>query len=259
MTLEKSWTAVHVIADDPAVRAHRAGLASRVLSYLEKHREVPSRTKALCVLDDQDHQYLKEEFGGTANRGVHWPRRGQGVTLWPSYLHDIIAEVDLGTGAVNWPFESVVYLHGSTCGSDIGLVLCLAHELQHFLQYSVKKALWAVNTLLINLRLDDFKVWWDFPIEREARITAKHAAEFLFGAEFVDAYILARIAVRITDNDAEDWRYVRSINTSDQYDLAEDTIQLAKRYRRQLSEAMGSRKNDPDFSEVDLDEIAGKA
>lgn len=259
LTLEKSWVAVQVIANDPAVRTHRANVASRVLSYLEEHREIPGWAKVLCVLDDQDHEYLKQEFGGTANRGFHWPRRGQGVTLWPWYLHNIIAQVDLHTGTVSWPFESVIYLHGSTCESDIGLTLCLAHELQHFLQYSVRKALWATNSLLINLRLEAFKVWWDFPIEREARITAKHLAEDLFGAELVDAYISTRISAQITDTDAEDWKYVRSIDTSARYDLAEDTRKVAKRYRSQLYEALESRRNDPDFSEVNLDDIAGEA
>ena len=206
----------------------------------------------MCVLDDQDHEYLKQEFGGDANRGVHWPIRGSGVTLWPWYMHDLIAP-PIGDGNVAWPFACVIYLHGSTCETDIGLTLTFAHELQHFIQYAHKKRLWALNTLLTNLGSDDFKVWWDFPIEVDARRTAKLVAEELHGSRPVMEYISCRISARVTDTDADDWRFVQSIDTSFPYDLAERTRPLVKKYKAQLAALLQERGVDPDFADVDLD------
>ena len=81
---------------------------------------------------------------------------------------------------MTFPYESLIYLHGSTCETDIGLTMTLAHELQHFLQYTNERHLWTANTLLMklpSLPTDDLKACSDFPVEREARITAKKVAE----------------------------------------------------------------------------------
>ena len=145
-------------------------------------------------------------------------------------MHDLIAP-PIGDGNVAWPFACVIYLHGSTRETDIGLTLTFAHELQHFIQYAHKQRLWALNTLLTNLGSDDFKVWWDFPIEVDARRTAKLVAEELHGSRPVMEYISCRISARVTDTDADDWRFVQSIDTSFPYDLAERTRPLLKKYK----------------------------
>jgi|ERR1022692_3770351 hypothetical protein len=152
------------------------------------------------------------QFGGEANRGFHHPIRGLRVTDLPRYTHDLIARPDYTTGEVAWPFTSLIYLHGSSCESDIGLTLTLAHELQHFFQYAYEKTLWAANQLLINLHADEFKVWWDFPIEIQARATSERVAEEFFGKEAVREHISGKIAAHITDNDAEDWKFVQALD-----------------------------------------------
>jgi hypothetical protein len=161
-----------------------------------------------------------------------------------------------GDGSLAWPFASIIYLHGSTCESDIGLALSFAHELQHFLQYSQKKSVWAMNTLLIDLRNEEFKVWWDFPIEIEARVIAKRVAEELFGTKPVNEYILARIAAQITDNDVEDWRFVQGIDAAVLYDLAEATKPLVQRHRQALEKLLEQRREDPDYFNVTLDALS---
>lgn len=228
-------------------------VCSRVRAFFEAHFRIESHPRVICIFDDQDHMYLKQEPGGEANRGVHWPIRGQGISDWPWYTHDIIAQPDYTTGNVVWPYASVIYLHGSTCESDIGLTLTFAHELQHFLQYVQEKPLWALNILLINLRNEEFKVWWDFPVEIQARVTAKRVAEMLYGKKAVREFILCRIEAHITDIDAEDWKYVQGIDSSVDYSLAEETKSLVRRFREQLESELQRRGNDPDFVGLNVD------
>jgi hypothetical protein len=249
---ERSWAALHVVCDGPALKSHRESVCKRVRARFESHFRIASEPRVICIFDDQDFGHLKEEFGGQTNRAVHWPIRGQGISLWPWYLQDVIAQPDYRTGDVAWPFTSVIYLHGSTCESDIGLTLSFAHELQHFLQYVQDKPLWALNTLLINLRHEAFKVWWDFPIEIQARVTSKRVAEELYGKEAVREYISGRIAAHITDNDAEDWKFIQNINSSVEYPLAEGTKPLAQRFREQLELELLRKGNDQDFSDLDI-------
>jgi hypothetical protein len=249
---EEQWAAIHVICDDPALKKHREDLCSRVRIFFDDHFQITSPPRVICIFDDQDYGYLKQEFGGTANRAVHWPIRGQRISLWPRHVQDVIAEPDEETGNCAWPFASVVYLHGSTCDSDIGLTLSFAHELQHFLQYVQEWPIWALNFLLIRLGSDEFKNYWDFPIEIQARVTSKRVAEELHGKAAVREFISGRIADHITDNDAEDWKYIQSVDTSIEYPLAAATKPLVQRYRAQLESARQRYGDQPGFAGLDV-------
>ncbi|MGH9605519.1 MAG: hypothetical protein ACRD3N_07445 [Terracidiphilus sp.] len=99
----------------------------------------------------------------------------------------------------------------------------------------------------------EFKNWWDFPIEIEARTTAKLAAEYLCGAEPVEAYIQCRIDAPVTSNDVEDWEFVKKIKTSGPYSLAEGTKPLVQRYRGWLEAALQRHAGDEDFANVGFD------
>jgi hypothetical protein len=239
----KQWAALHVISDDRDVRAHRGMVCMRVRDYFEQHFRSASASRVVCIFDDKDNEQLKQACG-VANRGTHWPIRGQGLVIWPNHFWELIAWYDEKAGKVILPYTSVIYLHGSTCETDIGFTLTFAHELQHFLQYTNEKLLWIKNTLLIALHNEEFKVWWDFPIEIEARITAKKVAESLFGTESVKEYIQERIKAHITENDAEDWKFVQSIDTAISYSLEEGTRPLVQRHRRQLEEHIQRCKDD---------------
>jgi hypothetical protein len=240
----KPWAALHVILEDLGAKAHREAICGRVLDYFEQYFRIGPEPRAVCVLDNMDHDFLKQEFGGVANRGIHWPIRGQGLGIWPYYVRDVIAWYDEQAGEVVWPYASVIYLHGSTCDSDVGLTLTFAHELQHFLQYAHERLLWTMNKLLVDIHNEEFSVWWDFPVEIEARIIAKRVAESLFGAEPVRKHIQERIKAHLTDNDVKDWEFVQGINPSVPYSLTEGTKTLVLKHRRQLEEYVRRCKDD---------------
>jgi hypothetical protein len=123
-----------------------------------------------------------------------------------------------------------------------------------------------MNKLLMGLHNEEFKVMWDFPIEIEARTTAKKVAESLFGAEPVRELIQERIKAHITDGDVQDWEFVQGIVSSVPYKLTEGTKLLVKRHRRQLEEFLQRCKDDAealkcsglrieDLAEVDFDAL----
>jgi hypothetical protein len=240
----KLWAVLHVMFEDHDVKTHKEEVCRRVLDYFEQHFRIAAEHRVVCIFDKMDHESLKLEFGGVANRGTHWPIRGQGLGIWPNCLWDLIAWYDEMAGKVAWPYTSVIYLHGSTCETDIGLTLTFAHELQHFLQYTSEKLLWTMNKLLIDIHNEEFNVWWDFPVEIEARITAKKVAESLYGTEPVRKHIQERINAHITDNDVEDWKFVQDIDTAISYSLDEGTRLLVQRHRRQLEEYIQRCKDD---------------
>src|ERR1039457_4040166 len=103
---------LHVESDDPAVKAHQEEVAWRVVNYFEQNFTVPTHLRALCYLADEDDNCLKKKWGGDSNRGIHWPRRGQGLSDWPQKMRGIFAPIDPLSG-VTFPYESLIYLHGS--------------------------------------------------------------------------------------------------------------------------------------------------
>ena len=166
-----------VKSEDEQIRKHREQIARRVVEQFPL--DAASELRVLCYLDDRDVGWLKESCGGTSNRGIHWPIRGQGLHDWPQDMWDTIAPPDPISG-ISWPYASVIYLHGSTCESDIQLAMTLSHELQHFLQFASDRQLWAIHVLLSKLPglpTHNLRHWFDLPNEIEARIIAKRVAE----------------------------------------------------------------------------------
>jgi hypothetical protein len=217
----------------------------------------------LCLLDDKDWEYLKGSNGaGEANRGF-FTRTRTGTRLWPEWqnwpddLKDLVLIPDLDTWKPHYAFDCLVYLHGSTCASSIGLAMTLAHELQHFCQYGNQRGLWAVNILLQNLRLKvdvDLKLW-DLPIEQDARIKSKEAALQVCGEEAVRQYIDEKIREAVDENDASDWKFVRALQTSNSYELAAETALVLRRflsYRHHLQNLLSEQKDDADFANLEL-------
>jgi hypothetical protein len=221
--------------EDRDVKAHMEAVCISVLDYFEQYFRIPAEPRVACIFAKDD--CIKSQLGrDVAERGGFMPTNGMVLGHFPQYVRDIIAPINKQTRKCADPYAGMVILHGSTCGSDIGLTLTFAHELQHFLQCTNAKPLWALNRLLIGLRNEEFKVWWDFPIEVEARITAKKVAESLFGTEPVKRHIQERIKAHITDNDVEDWNFVQGIDSSIPCSLAGGTKQLVQRHRGQLEE-----------------------
>jgi hypothetical protein len=201
---------LHVKSDEPDLRKSREGIAKQVRDYFMSNYRVSSGARTIYYLDDQDVNWLKELWGGQSNRGVHWPIRGQGLHGWPRDMWDTFAHVDLTSGEVTWPYDSVIYLHGSTCSVDVQLAMTLAHELQHFVQFANQRHIWAINSLfakLPNLPTSDLKHGYDLPVEREARIISKRVAEGMFGKPIVIQHISAMINLNSSPEDVADWKF----------------------------------------------------
>jgi hypothetical protein len=256
---ETEAIALHVKSEDPGIKAHRQEVCERVRDYFVNNFRVPAELRALCFFDDQDAPEVRAYFGGPVTRGVHWPIKGQGLMVWPSYMRNVVAPIDhFSPDALRWPFASVIYLHESTCEEDVGLTITLAHELQHFLQYANERRLWAINTLLMNLPglpAKDLEAMWDIPIEREARIVAKQVAESLYGGDRVRQHALERMDAHVTDNDVKDWEFFQGVDSSMPYCLTDATKPLVERYKTELKVLLQQPefKDDPDFSVIDLD------
>jgi hypothetical protein len=66
-----------VKSDAVDIKTLREYVAKRVIEFLEQNVQIPSEARVLCFLDDRAVAELKAAFGGAANRGFHWPIRGQ--------------------------------------------------------------------------------------------------------------------------------------------------------------------------------------
>jgi hypothetical protein len=230
---------LYVKSSDPGVRERREEIAFRVRDYFISNLPLPSQCRALCYLDDRDINWLRASWGGEANRGVHWPIRGQGLHDWPQDMWYTIAPVDPVSGDVTWPYDSVVYLHGRTCSVDIQLAMTLAHELQHFLQFGNLRQIWAINTLLAKLPYlptSDLSHWYHLPTEREARIIAKRVAVDIFGKPRVDEHIAAMARASRSPEDAADWDFMAALDSGESYDPRAGTIPFVQRHRVALEE-----------------------
>ena len=252
--------AIQVKSHDLAVKAQREASAQRVIDHF------PDRLPLLrlfCFFDDEDWQPFKGHWG-KANRGFYTPIKENTFNdvAWPDYVTECIFVDDPASASLERVFDHVIYLHGSTCVSETGLTMTFAHELQHFVQHSNVRRLWAENTLIQNLPkyvINALRLKWsDIPIEREARIVAKRTAESLCGSGRVREYVEVRITEAVNADDADDWRFVQGLVASTSCDLADETRLISQRlkpYRSQLEELLQEVKDDLDFGDIDLNAL----
>jgi hypothetical protein len=241
-----------VKSTDVAAKRQREVTAHCVVDCLG--HELPDR-RLLCFLDDEEWQSFKDKKG-IANRGFYSPVTATD-RLWrgaPAYIREIVFTDGLG-------FDDFIYLHGSTCSSELGLTMTLAHELQHFFQHNEQAQLWAANNLIPNLAktVSSLGLRCDIPREREARIVSKRAAEQIYGVELVRQYISGKIVEHVTEGDAADWECIRGLATSIPYDLARETklfFRRLKHYRSELEQILRNCKAEyRTYPDVDLDAL----
>jgi hypothetical protein len=237
------------------IRKERSELAQRVVAQFG---EVLPDFPVLCFFDDQDWPALRGP-GMEGNRGVF---TRNGCSLW----WEALMFVD-GLRS----FDNFIYLHGTTCSNEVGLVMTFAHELQHFFQYYTATKLYSENTVasvtLRNLTRREFAALGlracDIPHEREARIVAKRIAEDLFGPELVSRHIEKKREEFITEQDAADWECIRGLEARVTYDLAAETKRFFPRLRScraALEHTLRELQfNDADFRNlaIDFDELLG--
>ena len=142
-----SPVAFHVKCSDAETHKRRCARCAEVQLSLQSQLPASSPT-VLCLIDDVDFHWLKAKYGETNRGQFAAPIRGTGLQeVVPRYFYDFVAPMDSHTYELNYLFDSVIYLHGTTCEQDLGLVLTLAHKLCHFLQYANARGTWAANSI----------------------------------------------------------------------------------------------------------------
>jgi hypothetical protein len=139
----------------------------------------------------------------------------------------------------------------------VGLVLSLAHELCHFIQYAKQRGTWAANKLLAELGPPHVKIWSDLPIEMEARYLAKRVAQEVCGTQNVQEYLLGKQIENRGQEGAEDWDLILGISTAALYSAVEPTKVLVEKHKPHL-EAIRQKQHwidHPDVSRLNLDTV----
>lgn len=253
---------VEVKSNNHALKAERSATADRVIK--EFGERLPD-SSLLCFLDDEDWRELKDEHG-QSNRGFYTPLNNftlNGNGDWMPYLRERIFAWDEGSMREKRVFDHLIYLHGSTCACDPGLVMTFAHELQHFTQYSTQHDVWAANRLIPDLPKTAITAlgskWADVPCERDARIVSKRVAEKLCDVRNVKEYIDQKIReaeAKCDWSDRGDWEFIRDLDPSAPYDLAQATgfiFPRLKQCRSSFEDTLNRWKSDPDSECIDLD------
>ncbi len=248
-----------IVVADESVREQREALVDKVLAQFAMP---PRADRLLIFLDNDDWKYLKDEIG-KENRGVYTRLPLSKEAEPPAYLSFCLER--RREPAV----EDLIYVHGSTCaGCDVGLSMTLAHEVQHFVQYSTAQRCWAASNVLRALGkefLGQYQIaYYAVPHEREARIVSKRVATAIFGAQEVACHIDSQIAKATSpcDEDGKDWESVKGIQPGHGYDLCRETRQVfrsldatALRVREKVADALCKciRNNQEAFATLNID------
>jgi hypothetical protein len=246
--------------DDSLVTARRASIKQVLQYFTDKLPEL----RLLVFLDDTDAPTLKN---GVENRGLFSPTSSKNyfrMKAWPRAEAEALRTINPGALESTYHYDSIVYLHDSSCNSEDSLTMTVAHELQHFIQFGFNRCIWAWNTVVTNLPMPTIDAlgltWRDIPIEREARIVAKRASETILGCERTAQYIDYRKSQRLSEKDAADWEFIQSIDAGQTYDCDLETEALFKRLmpvRDELQVALNNMKRLPDFARLGLDDMMG--
>jgi hypothetical protein len=247
---------------DKAVKLNHQAAAQRVLD--EFGNSLPD-LRLLAFFDDEDCSYFRQEFGAN-NRGLYTPiKTGFQWEVWPQYVKECILVDDPSSSLLKQDVDHVIYLYGSTCADQVGLIMTFSHELQHFIQYGFNRKLWAENFLLPRLPRDVIDAeglnWPDIPHEREARIVAKRIGVKLCGADAVKRYLDLKISESLTPGDVADLRFSQHVDPSTPYDLADETkriFQRLKPHRQHLETSLDKMRADVDFKNLDLSSYFGE-
>ena len=184
--------------------------------------------KVICLIDDQDYRLADK-----GQKGFSSPLPA-GLYFIPQYFNDSVIDWSYQTGRL---YDSLIYIHGSTSSSEVGLTLTLAHELQHFVQYTTNHATWATNEFFQELKVtheDEFRRSVDFPIEREARVVSKRVAIEMHGRVVVEDFIRRERDRCITGADVVDCDFLLSPEADVAYSAREASRALVRRFKPEL-------------------------
>jgi len=229
---------VYVKSNDVSIREDRESLCERVLETFQAH--LPS-LHFLCFIDDDVDSPELKKARGQANRAVHisieidesLPEICR-VPLPPyvrSRLYDPTSKERV--------FDSLIYLHGSTCAVEVSMIISLAHELQHFLQAGNEPLLWVADALMIQLAKDNFISGFnnsqDHPSEHEAMLVSKRVATRMCGEEAVRLYADSQI-ISTVDKEKSRWEFFQKLSLSTTYHFAAEINALVQKHRTTLEQ-----------------------
>jgi hypothetical protein len=205
---------LNVKACDRELKAIRESTCNPVLDRFQC--KLPG-TRLLCFIDDVDFAELKT---GTmkGNRGGFMPHFYSSILQHrpplPQYVKDLYnLSHMLGTS-----YRSVIYIHGSTCEPRESLIITLAHELEHFTQFSKQLRFYEADFILSNLRGNQP----DLPSESDAHLISKRIATDLCGEACIDSYARSQLAIAEEINRPR-WEYFLSLPLNDPLTFAEKT------------------------------------
>lgn len=235
------WADLLIKSDDDTVKHHRVDLAKNVIDWFNNQYPFSDSKKVLCFIDDTDG-YALRQFLGPNNRGLFALRNHEICRLLPPDFRMALMETR-GDGS-DTRFDSGVYIYNSTCNTDIGLTLCLSHELQHFIQYVFNHISFKINNLFVPYSRKIYNEskqkivtgWHEIPTEIEARLISKRIALTFFREDDVYEFINEKIFHSTDTEDAADWEFVKSLDTKMTFDLTASTKERLFEYKDKLIE-----------------------
>ena len=139
-----------VKSNNETVKKEREYLAQRVI---EACGDRLPESRLLCFFDDQDWSKFK---GGEATRGLYSPVNNDLFEHSPEYVKKELLTTRPSGLSVD-AFDHLIYVHGTTCSTRVGLTLTFAHELHHFRQYMNTPLLWAASSLIPQLKKETLR------------------------------------------------------------------------------------------------------
>ena len=205
---------------------------------------------------------------GSENRGGFFPicNYHYATRIWPSSIQEEIAHVDTDTMKFSFLVDGLVYLHEDTCANESALTTTLAHELQHFVQHNRDREMWAWSVVLTkcNSLIDSEDLSWEhIPVEHEARIIAKRVSQAILGNEKTEEYMDFRQTHAKKPRDIRDWRFIKTIDTAANYDVASETRAIFGKYgtvpayRQEMQRVLFNLREVPEVKTLKLGDIIG--
>jgi hypothetical protein len=149
---------------------------------------------------------------------------------WPEELVSHVSDPDNG---IAFKCDVAIYVRKVTCERPTEATITFAHELQHFMQYGRHYQEWLANSSLVEVASPEMldPKPWDFPCEHEAQLVSKRVAEAILGSEEVGRYASEEIR---SGNDPQKWTFFQGLDTSQEYDFAENTRQMERTFKGKL-------------------------
>ena len=221
-----SMQVLNVKGSDSKLKASRESTCKLVLQRF--HVGFPG-TKLLCFVDDVDFGALK---AGTmkGTRGMFVPDFYSSILQQYPPLPQYVKELNDQSHMLGEAYRSVIYIHGSTCEPTESLIITLAHELEHFTQFSQEPRLYEADFILKDLRGNQP----DLPSESDALLVSKRIATDLCGTPCIDSYARSQLAIADEINRPK-WKYFLSQPLNDPRTFADKTRQQCQENQAPLA------------------------